>query len=49
VQQETRLRGDKIQQVIAFLSEYDLIMVDERKEKVKLRKVVQQFLTKTTP
>jgi hypothetical protein len=49
MRQEIKLREDKIQLVIAFLREYDLIMVDERGEKVKLRKVVQRFLTKTTP
>lgn len=49
IQQEIKLMEYQIQQIITFLKEYDLIIVDERENKVKIKKFVQRFLTQTTP
>ncbi|MEM2995162.1 MAG: hypothetical protein QXI91_04000 [Candidatus Bathyarchaeia archaeon] len=40
---------DEILRVIAFLREYDLVIMDERRGKVKLRRTFQKFLMQTIP
>jgi hypothetical protein len=46
-QQETGLNKNQIRQIVSFLREYNLIVVDETGEKIKLEETVRKFLTQT--
>ncbi|MEM2972487.1 MAG: hypothetical protein QW270_08755 [Candidatus Bathyarchaeia archaeon] len=40
---------DEILRVMAFLREYALVIVDERRGRVKIRRAFQKFLTQAIP
>lgn len=44
VQKKTRLNEDQIQQIVAFLKEYQFITTDDAKDKIKLQEAVSKFL-----
>jgi len=48
IQQKTKMDKNQIQPIIEFLEEYNFIVMDEAKKKIKLDKTVQKFLTHTT-
>jgi len=48
IQQRTRVDKDQIYRITEFLKEYSFIVADDVGKKVRLDKIVQKFLTKTT-
>jgi hypothetical protein len=43
-----RVDEEQLRQIIDFLREYDFIVFDKAKKKVRLNKMTQEFLTQTT-
>jgi len=48
IQQKAKIDKNQIQRLTEFLNEYNFIAIDETKKKVKLDKIVQDFLSQTT-
>jgi pyruvate-formate lyase-activating enzyme len=46
--QRTRVDEEQLRQIIDFLAEYDFIVLDKAKKRVRLNKIAQEFLTQTT-
>jgi len=47
IQQEMRLNESQIQQILTFLKEYNFIIIDEIRSKIKLEEKVQRFFTRS--
>ena len=45
VQKKTRLNKDQVQQIIAFLREYQFVTTNDTKEEIRLQEAVRRFLT----
>jgi len=45
VQKKTRLNEDQVQQIVAFLKEYQFITADDAKGEIRLQEAVRKFLT----
>jgi hypothetical protein len=45
IQQKMRLNNSQIQQIAAFLKEYDFVTIDDVKKEMKLEKAVRKFLS----
>jgi transcription initiation factor IIE alpha subunit len=45
IQQRTKVDKYQVKRIIDFLKEYDFISIDEAKEKIKINKMAQRFLT----
>jgi len=44
IQQKMRLNNSQIQQIVAFLKEYDFVTIDDVKKEMKLEKAVRKLL-----
>ena len=45
VQKKTRLNKDQVQQIIAFLKEYQFVITSDTKEEIRIQEAVKRFLT----
>jgi len=45
VQKKTKLDKDQLQQIVAFLKEYEFIATKDEKEEVRLQETARRFLT----
>jgi hypothetical protein len=45
VQKKSRLNKDQVQQIIAFLKEYQFVTANDTKEEIRLQEAVRRFLT----
>jgi dissimilatory sulfite reductase (desulfoviridin) alpha/beta subunit len=45
IQQKMRLNNSQIQQIVAFLKEYDFVTIDDVKKEMKLEKAVRKLLS----
>jgi transposase len=45
LQKETKLNENQVQQVIAFLKEYQFVTTNDTKEEIRLHEAVRRFLT----
>lgn len=48
IQQKAMMDKDQIHRIIEFLEKYGFVLRDETKNKLKLERMVQKFLTHTT-
>ncbi|MCJ7767632.1 hypothetical protein MUP79_04515 [Candidatus Bathyarchaeota archaeon] len=44
VQKKTRLNKDQVQQIIAFLKEYQFVTTNDTKEEIRLQEAARRFL-----
>jgi len=47
LREKMEVNENQIQQIIAFLSEYNFIIANQAEKKVKLEEAIQKFLTQT--
>jgi len=47
IRQEMKLNESQIQQILTFLKEYNFIIIDETRSKIKLEEKVQKFFTRS--
>lgn len=47
LREKMKVNEDQIQQIIAFLSEYNFIIINQAENQVKLEGTIQKFLTQT--
>jgi len=45
IKEKMKLEEGRIQQIVAFLREYDFILVEETKKAIKIEAVARDFLT----
>jgi hypothetical protein len=45
IQQKVKLNSDQIQQIVAFLREYEFVIIDDLKKEMKLEKTVRKLLS----
>jgi DNA-binding IclR family transcriptional regulator len=45
VQRKTKLSRNHVQQVAAFLEEYEFVTLDETRKKIRVKEAVRRFLT----
>jgi DNA-binding IclR family transcriptional regulator len=48
IQERTVMDEEQVLRIVEFLKEYDFVMTDEAKNKIKLNKMTQRFLAQTT-
>ena len=48
IQQKAKLNKNEINTIIAFLKEYDVIIVDDAKKGIRLEELAQRFLDQVT-
>jgi biotin operon repressor len=49
VRKQSDLSETQIDEVIAFLREYDFVVFDKKNKRIRLEEMVQRFLTHATP
>ncbi len=44
IRNKTKVRGNHVQRVVDFLQEYNLVVIDDVNQKIKLSKTTKEFL-----